>query len=834
MMSSFERRLHSEYRSTYRWHEYRGGSGAQAATQGGPPAGDCAPAPPPAAPPAVVRRAPLPSQANPPRAPSIEPAMPRRKKYPGLAYKTNEIFEAAAAGLPSAMTNTGVSAFGGAHTLDRARSMERTKYLASRGERRSKSEGPRTAQTSAPRNWTDTVEEKATSPSIAEKKASTEYRNQFAWPRDGEGIAAAGGGGAAEGQPRKSASMGALKAAQQIAKKRPGDGGTTELEPLMNHVDDNDNQKKYIEDFMKEGDAPAVHRKITFRSAIAPFKRDETKPKPKPKPKPKEGFQEPRKGYKSEYKKKFRPFSHYVYEASKGTFTKCRELKAKSKGVKAAGADAPEDPAQEKMLPKDLPNGPHALANKDSDSWYREVLDLRKRAGEYKYRGWGTELAPEHITEIYSKQMELWYQVSRRSSLSALSLATTNHRAISKEEKENENKSKTSPKKPKSFKSAPHQSIHAKLQETRLQETPAQKSQRKKLQGHSFDNTSVSEGKTGANRTSARTSPRKQLNLVIGGRGSSVEPTIVDAGPRSLEYRSPKRRPRSADPKPHQPISNGPLDDKRRPSKPSDEDVVPLRSGSAFRDPRLLDDSPVVKSPPEPTRVKSPEQMNMRSPDPVNWTVPLDTGKTFTVTQNVKSDDLMKRPGSDFKGTWGADDQHSTSISAPLETDDGTPRSLQQELASVHQPTKLEPPKSMDISPRTTVTNLKQAAKTPTSPPNLTPIDEMKVLDITKPVVNGGGSSGSETHPSPVAPEASRVPGTTQVCIEDPTFEMATLMTQQDNFKPTEATQKSHGGVDTSIVSPTAQASVAAEVLEKARTRFDQFWGKKEGGNDSV
>lgn len=45
---------------------------------------------------------------------------------------------------------------------------------------------------------------------------------------------------------------------------------------------------------------------------------------------------------------------------------------------------------------------------------------------------------------------------------------------------------------------------------------------------------------------------------------------------------------------------------------------------------------PVVKSPPEPTRVKSPEQILMRSPDPVNWTVPLDTGKMFTVTQNVR------------------------------------------------------------------------------------------------------------------------------------------------------------------------------------------------------
>lgn len=159
------------------------------------------------------------------------------------------------------------------------------------------------------------------------------------------------------------------------------------------------------------------------------------------------------------------------------------------------------------------------------------------------------------------------------------------------------------------------------------------------------------------------------------------------------------------------------------------------------------------------------------------------------------------------------------------------------ELASVHQPTKSDavPPKSVEISQRATVTNLKQA-KTPTSPPNLTPIDEMKVLDISKPIVNGGGSSSSETHPSPVAPEVRGVPSG-PVCMEDPSFEMASLMTpvkSGDTFKPTEATQKSHGGVDTSIVSPTAQASVAAEVLEKARTRFDQFWGKKDGGNDSV
>lgn len=63
----------------------------------------------------------------------------------------------------------------------------------------------------------------------------------------------------------------------------------------------------------------------------------------------------------------------------------------------------------------------------------------------------------------------------------------------------------------------------------------------------------------------------------------------------------------------------------------------------------------IVKSPPEPTRVKSPEQIViMRSPDPVFWTVPLDTGKTFTVTQNVREGgDLASivRPHSEIKVT---------------------------------------------------------------------------------------------------------------------------------------------------------------------------------------
>lgn len=46
-----------------------------------------------------------------------------------------------------------------------------------------------------------------------------------------------------------------------------------------------------------------------------------------------------------------------------------------------------------------------------------------------------------------NKQAELWDQVSRRSSLSALSLASS-IRPITKEDKERENKNKSSPTKP--------------------------------------------------------------------------------------------------------------------------------------------------------------------------------------------------------------------------------------------------------------------------------------------------------------------------------------------------------------------------------------------------
>lgn len=134
-------------------------------------------------------------------------------------------------------------------------------------------------------------------------------------------------------------------------------------------------------------------RKSTFRSALsALISNGEDRSK------------DNRKRYKSEYKKKFRPFSQYVYEASKGTFTKCR---GKGKVDEASERMLKEpEVARGEAAPAPAPaaggaGGAGGASGDDSattlraaglqplglaqgDSWYREVLDLRKRAGEYK------------------------------------------------------------------------------------------------------------------------------------------------------------------------------------------------------------------------------------------------------------------------------------------------------------------------------------------------------------------------------------------------------------------------------------------------------------------
>ncbi|XP_018568607.1 actin cytoskeleton-regulatory complex protein PAN1 [Anoplophora glabripennis] len=563
-------KLHSEYRSTYRWHEYTG------------PRQE------------VVRRPPqanIAEKANDPQPatksndedfqtdslPKLEPAMPRRKKYPDLAYRHHEFL------VSDGPTNEFCSA-------DRARGRE------------------------------GGLIRKAIS------KISTEYRLQFAWPQGH-----ASRRDAVDSAPRKSQSMGALKANAMVHKKRTDteNKDASELEPL---VDDRIHQERIKEDFNSGG----------FHS-------------------------------------------------------------------KEVDGDATD-------IHKQYPD-----IDKNS-SWYREVVELRKKAGEYKHRGWGSELAPERLSDIYNKQVELWDQVSRRSSLSALSLASMTHKSYTKEEKEDDNNRKSSPTKayrnaensarmirdiirhhlerttggsefdglilsptrekleptiPRkdddsrgSQKNSPKKSSPMKSSSLKRTNQKAKQGGPKKLRSQSVGPTSdavaekkspkrqsrsssTKDGRKSSSETPSNKRPRpSSLNTTVSSRSKSSSVVTKNEDDRLAKPLQNQNKSQSIDTsKQNQKVATKHRKGSKEAEQQKTETIVtePKETTTNEQEHDSLTYEPVIKSPPEPTRVKSPEQILMRSPDPVNWTVPLDTGKTFTVTQNVREGDIGSRPHSEVK-----------------------------------------------------------------------------------------------------------------------------------------------------------------------------------------
>uniref|UniRef100_A0A1B6D9E5 Nuclear protein MDM1 n=2 Tax=Clastoptera arizonana TaxID=38151 RepID=A0A1B6D9E5_9HEMI len=507
-------KLHSEYRSTYRWHEYTGPrqeiirrppQPINATTAGGNTGcgGKWV-----AANPAQFRNEENKMKVE--TTSGFEPALPRRKKNPALAYKTHEFIVMSDGDGSNDSLDTSVP-------VDRARMI--ASYMPSAG----------TTQTSGG------VLKNAIS------RISTEYRLQFNWPRGSaqdnatEDIKTHGG----TGPPRKSLSMGAIKPTDHISsinnplapvhRKKFTDadrqGGGFELEPLVGStadmLDDEVGEEKIREETWDKGDSAQLRAK-----------------------------------FKTEYKKRFRPFSQYDY--IEGRFK----------------------PKKEEMEPLQL----HELP--EGDSWYREVIELRKKAGEYKHRGWGTELVPERIAELYNKQMTLWEQVSRRSSLSALSLAATTPRSVSKEEKEKENNNKSSPTKLYSVrKQSPNRTVsmqNKKVEKTEENKKEPQRSRRDMIRHHLERTTGAVDGALLHSPTREKLEPvitrRKDTNPELAvnkspqklshntsGRSQSVGPEI----PITSEKSSPKRSSRG--PNPSKAQMNGPVTTERhsRPTRSS-------------------------------------------------------------------------------------------------------------------------------------------------------------------------------------------------------------------------------------------------------------------------
>ncbi|KAF4533211.1 hypothetical protein B566_EDAN011853 [Ephemera danica] len=784
-------------------------------------------------------------------------------------------------------------------------------------------------------------------------RISTEYRLQFAWPRASEilvrkaeearNTAAAA---AAGGPPRKSLSMGAIRPTCHLApvhkKNIEEPEGASELEPLVGSEDTLDTANA-------DGGELRGEEKIQEET----FSKDDKNRR--------------RKEFKTEYKKRFRPFSQYEY--TEGRFTKRRE------------GDVIDTYMPDHPIPLPLAD----LTPQSGDSWYHEVLELRKKAGEYKHRGWGTELVPQHIAELYNKQMALWDQVSRRSSLSALSLASTSPRSITKEEKERENSKKSSPT--KSFVSnrmmasgrAENRvdSMERKKMDKDSDKKEAPRSRKEFLIRHHLERT------TGAVDGALLPSPtREKLEPVIPRRkdedisiksppksspkSSPRSARSQSVGPISENRSSPKRQPRApsaapvgakninstsggaanAGPKAH---PNGPIHTERRP-RPTSLSTAPSRSksssiamrneegkshhamkpkhnlptaptgksvanglqsggklkgdrskhvaekkddsGDAVDTPSVTqqepppavhtqkatptgtseekpkDSSPVVtpaaptqqpcvmeqptayleeceqivKSPPEPTRVKSPEQILMRSPEPVNWTVPLDTGKTFTVTQNVREGELnrplseAKQPGATVIEqhpevsalSTGQDINEKASFSRKSPSCDPMTTSMMGFFGEVNgvEDKSEESQGSQEIKP------LIQPIQKPTTPvgyekpmagTTLKCLDDPS-FDTNTPYPLSGAHAAVSSQPESSSASPYRVleaPSDVEPIpsVARPTGTPYRILEAPDS--PGESPTK--GAL---MMSPSSSRSMASDVLEKARTRFDKFWGK--------
>ncbi|XP_039231599.1 uncharacterized protein LOC6536001 isoform X7 [Drosophila yakuba] len=694
-----DKQLHSEYRSTYRWHEFTGNSR-----------------------PEVVRRAPAPNPSQFVGA-TNEPPLPRRKKCPELAYKSHEFI------IGSEYTDGRRDA--SAHRL--ARSEER----GGTPSRRSKSEGPPVvpngrAYPIATEIDGTTRKQAGESNGLLKKtinKLSTEYRLQFVWPtvRRIKGGGEAASRAAAGDYPRKSISLGVLRSGGQGHSHTQNQNQSQSLTQAQNG---------HTHHTMMGGGVglPTVHKKRTTNQKEATLHELE----------PLVSDTDDRKTHEKqvtivERKITSRPFSQAIDQERLNHFITKKENFGFADAAVAAAALKDEVDNRQQVVVMNGSAPPHSKPN--LDLWFKEMVELRKKAGEYKCRGWGIEIDPE----LYKKQKDLWDQVSKRSSLSALSLASSVHRPITKEEKEQENNKKS---------------------------TPLEKAQKPRVPGQAF----LIDNKDEISALPARFSNiRHHLERTT---GPDVEegallpsPTREKLMPAITKRESESQRgspkktalSRHGSPQKGSPQKGSPKKVLKNEGEDGRETAISISSCSPQPPVQEVPEEPLVKSPPEPTRVKSPEQIIMRSPDPVNWTVPLDTGKTFTVTQNVKDGENYSRPQSEIKA--------STPVEKPP-----------------------PPPQS--------------------APPQLTEQAKMDAWKSCSP------STSAAIYGKTLTPHATPTgqPGGAVRC----------TVAQDQPLQQPDPAMSSSSSTGTASTARTA----AAEVLEKARDRFDRFWGNSSANKE--
>ncbi|XP_053596371.1 mucin-5AC isoform X5 [Microplitis demolitor] len=845
-----DKQLHSEYRSTYTWHEYTGPHQEHTVVRRAPQA-------PPTSTKQVTAKlqsAKSTEDENNTEGPTLEPPLPRRKKCPELAYRHHEFITAADAG--------GIDAVDTNVVADKVREV--------------------TGSTVLP----------ASQLSKAISRISTEYRLQFAWPRraqltNGDTVAqlpaAGGASGNAGGPPRKSLSMGALKQgipssgpAPVHMKKRPGDVDhkrdgvqPSELEPLVgNNTDNIDGVVLEAE----ERDEDLADLKVAFRSVTKEEKEKENTRKVAP------ISNMPPAGRPSSVQA--RPIYEILQDDLKAVDTEKAIARARKEFLFRHHLDRTTGICDGALLPSPTREKLEPVVPRrrdDSKESHREEIQPR------------TKSSPKNSP-----------RTGRSQSMGPLSRSpkrqTPRTPSVSKDIKEKEKEHKD--KEPRDRSGEPERHPRPTFLATTASPRPLHLAAKTNLLSNTTTTTSTT------TTTNTKVAPNKLHAVHQSARDRSVGRSAIKSasvaatsGSRSLDRVTSNNRNNLS----HSPVvarargsakakaASAPTAD--HPSKSSsitDNRIQSYRANAALQamtaEPHMngdgtggessvastppsqaatvsapaatavitsspwFDDEPVIKSPPEPTRVKSPEQMIMRSPEPVNWTVPLDTGKTFTVTQNVREGEPLTRPHSEAK-TWAAPTVHSAPQSAPPELA-ALHKSHPQQQHSQHSGYKSPESESVSLGSYTGLNGHKDMDSERDSPlPS-------NLQGTPTPTQSDKGSIAADKPEESKDPAIKPVAGTSLRCLEDPVFEFEKSKTEgvpavattaptttststatgyrvleaEDPVTESPASVPTGSGyhvLEAPALSPgSAQRSVASDVLEIARNRFDKFWGK--------
>ncbi|XP_070528338.1 nascent polypeptide-associated complex subunit alpha, muscle-specific form isoform X8 [Cardiocondyla obscurior] len=836
--------LHSEYRSTYTWHEYTGPHQEHT----------------------VVRRAPPPSTKQPSaklqsakstedensEGLTLEPPLPRRKKCPELAYKTHEFITAADGG--------GIDVIDSNVVADKEIS---------------------------------NVTLPPSQLSKAISRISTEYRLQFAWPKraqltNGENqaqVPAAGAPVGNTGLPRKSLSMGALK--QGIAptgpvpvhKRRPGDlhhkrDGiqASELEPLVGSTGQ-DGIDGIIPD-EREEDLPDL--KPTYRSVTKEEKEKENTKKIAP------TATMPPAGRPSSVQA--RPIHGIIQEDIKDNDRAnararkdflIRHHLDRTTGV-GDGALLPS-PTREKLEPV-------ILRRRDDVKEHRDEIQPRIKS------------SPKNSPRTGRSQSLGPTVTDRRSPKRQVPRATSVKDAKEKETKDKDKEHKEKSGEPEKHQrptflattALPHRPLHHAKPTTTINTTNINVSTANSISAstapvkrspvkYSVHMTAHHPPTSGAAAAARPERAVKHLSQRCRGANDEAQAKLARGHPAaaaaaagddpssksSLDTRSASNRAATtaiqamtAEPRVNGDVTGG---DSSVASTPLSQTTKTIISAPVTQTSPWLDNEPVVKSPPEPTRVKSPEQMIMRSPEPVNWTVPLDTGKTFTVTQNVREVPIVSfkepltRPHSEAK-TWAPSSLPSAPQSAPPElaaqhksqhSQHSGYKSPESESVSLGSFSGLNGHKDLDSERDSPLPTNVQDIPTTNEKETVEEIKEQHNVDMSKSVV---GSNLKRLDDPMFEMERKKEDSTSVVTT---TTSSGLPAPQQSYFSESEIPSQGSGSGSGSVggtVSSTGgggagsgyhvletvvPGSAASDVLEKARNRFDKFWGKGNNGAEN-